>query len=116
MCPVIWLNMPELSEKRGSNACGIGVALGTTFFPENGPLIQHDEPIETLYCALLFLLARRACAFPPELATMITEHLKWLADHPDAEDLPVLRKTCQRLAMHWQSRSGTARRRRSDLH
>lgn len=74
---------------------------------ENDPL-KHDEPIETLYCALLFLLTRRAYASPPGLATMVTEHLKWLADHPDAEALPMLRETCRRLAMQWQSRSGIA--------
>jgi hypothetical protein len=85
----------------------------------------RTKPIEKLYCALLFLLTRRACAPPPELAAMIGEHLKCLADHPDTRDLPLLRDTCRRLAAHWPSRPGAklassrsaaARQRRSELH
>ena len=87
--------------------------------------MKHDVPIEQLYSALLFLLTRSAHASPPELATMIAEHLRWLEDHPDTEELPVLRETCRRLVTQWQSRSRAAMapssttpelRRRSDLH
>ena len=87
--------------------------------------MKQRPSIEELYCALLFLLSRYAHSPEPTLPAAIKDHLNWLANHPAADDLHTLRKTCGRLALYWESgNQGDAdmnsaapmRRDRSDLH
>ncbi len=62
---------------------------------------QNDT--EQLLCALMFMLNRQAKNPGVSLAAPIREHLDWLANHPDTARQPMLRKTCHRLMLQWQS-------------
>ena len=64
---------------------------------------MQDQSFENLYCALLFLLTRKARSPSLDLDGMIKDHLEWLTGHPETRNLPTLRKTSRRLAMHWTS-------------
>jgi hypothetical protein len=58
--------------------------------------------MEDLLCAVLYLLSRQSRQPQTDLSKEIKEHLQWLSNHPEATQFPVLRKTCDRLALHWQ--------------
>ena len=75
--------------------------------------MEPEASVEQLYCALLFLLSRHARSPQPHLPGVINDHLRWLAAHPDLKDLPKLRETCSRLALHWHAESGDGTIRRN---
>jgi hypothetical protein len=68
---------------------------------------MNDESLETLFCALFYLLSRQAHTPESHLPPVIHDHLQRIARHPGTEALPVLRSTADRLARHWD-RNGPA--------
>lgn len=65
-------------------------------------LPPHQAPIDEILCALLFLLSRQARSPGVDLTTMIRDHLLWLAHHPEAVRLALVRKIGKKLATQWQ--------------
>ena len=86
--------------------------------------MKGESDTEQLLCALMFMLNRQAKNPGVSLAAPIREHLNWLANHPDTARQPMLRKTCHRLMLQWQTserRAGdcglaACRATRADLH
>lgn len=62
---------------------------------------MNDESLETLFCALFYLLSRQARRPESHLPGVIHDHLQRIARHPGTEALPVLRSTADRLSRHW---------------
>ena len=61
---------------------------------------------EQLLCALMYLLTRQARTPGQALEPAIRDHLARLTAHPDTRHQPILRKTCHRLLLHWQTDDG----------
>ena len=64
-----------------------------------------DQTSEELLCALIYLLTRQSSEQNAKLAPAIEHHLNRLVKHPEIASLPVLRKTCSRLILHWRTKN-----------
>lgn len=63
--------------------------------------MKDTESMETLFCALIYLMSRHAMSPGRQLPPVIADHLQWVAEHKDADRHPTLRDACRRLAPLW---------------
>ena len=69
------------------------------------PAPQYQETNEIVIAATLWLMHRYRQTGCKRLARMVEQHLRWMQTNDGS---PTLANACQRLALTWQTLSGTA--------